>query len=537
MSSEKYTYEELENKYNELATRIEQLSRELFLYRKIVETIPYGIHVFDRDGFAVMVNDWQKELLQLPDKEEGVRVFNVLTDRFAVASGMDQVFREALKGEAFGHEVEYDLGHLDNTWNTRKDKRLISGMIIPLKDDLNQVQYVYAVVQDVTDQKHTEQEVREKNEFIQTVLDRLPIGISLNRMSDEKSIYINNRFSEIYGWPAHELLDVRTFFERVYPDAEYREKIMTRIMEDIQSGDPSRLHWEEITVTGKDGTRRVVNAVNIALVEQDIMVSTVMDVTRMKQVENELRQALEKAREADRLKTAFLQNISHEIRTPMNAICGFSEMMKEEQLNAEKRNSYLDIIINSANQLLSIVNDVLSISTIETGQVKVNLRQINVNDLLSDILAMLKLKAAGKQIRLSATPGLPDSQATILTDETKLRQILINLISNAIKFTHDGAVEFGYHTSDRFLEFYVQDTGVGIKPHLHHKIFERFFQAESGYSRSYGGTGLGLSISKSYVELMGGRIWLESQTGPGAKFLFTIPHHTPELTDQAPAMH
>jgi two-component system, chemotaxis family, CheB/CheR fusion protein len=378
-------------------------------------------------------------------------------------------------------------------------------------------------IRDVTERNKVENEIRAKNRFIQTVLDHLPIGISLNRISDGVATYLNEKFTEIYGWPEEEMEGVSAFFEKVYPDEQYRKEIMDRILSDIQSGNPKIMHWEGITVTAKDGTRRIVNAVNIPLEDQDTMVSTVMDMTQQKHAETALRNALEKAQESDRLKTAFLQNMSHEIRTPMNSICGFSEMLKGEDLSLDKKTSFLDIIINSTNQLLSIVNDILSISSIETGQAKLNVRGTSINRILHELADMFRPKAGSQHLVLTAVPGLPDDQSVVFTDDTKLKQILTNLINNALKFTLSGTVEFGYELKGNDLEFFVRDTGVGIAPEMHEKIFERFFQVETGISRRFGGTGLGLSISKSYVEMLGGRIWLESVPDQGSTFRFSIP--------------
>ncbi|MCK5344633.1 MAG: response regulator, partial [Candidatus Heimdallarchaeota archaeon] len=249
-----------------------------------------------------------------------------------------------------------------------------------------------------------------------------------------------------------------------------------------------------------------------------------LDITELKKVQQELIQAKEKAEESDRLKTAFLNNMSHEIRTPLNVIKGFTEMLNNVNLSDEKRMNYTKIINDSGSQLLSIVSDIVSISTIEAGQEQIRLNDISLNDLLLDLLSFFEPKANSQNLKLYLKQGLCDKQLIISTDYVKVRQILTNLISNALKFTHQGFIEIGYFIENNFIEFYVKDTGNGIKPELHGKIFERFRQGEITISRKYGGSGLGLSISKSYVKLMGGKIWLRSESGQGSTFFFTIPY-------------
>ncbi|MBN2891404.1 MAG: response regulator [Bacteroidales bacterium] len=246
----------------------------------------------------------------------------------------------------------------------------------------------------------------------------------------------------------------------------------------------------------------------------------------------ELKSAKEKAEESDRLKTAFLQNMSHEIRTPLNAICGFSGMLNMPKITDEKRDTFVSIIQNSSNQLLSIVTDILTISSLETKQEKLNISKVNINEIIVDLLTIFKTQAQNKNISLYSKQQLNDKQSEIYTDKTKITQILSNLLSNALKFTHEGFIEFGYTiletrhgvSQHHDLQFYLKDTGIGIKPELHEKIFERFRQADKSIQMNFGGTGLGLSISKGFAELLGGKIWVESEPEKGSTFYFTIPY-------------
>lgn len=250
---------------------------------------------------------------------------------------------------------------------------------------------------------------------------------------------------------------------------------------------------------------------------------------KIKRVNNELQAAKKKAEESDRLKSAFLANMSHEIRTPMNAIMGFSEILLRPNLPPEKQQVFAEVINSSCNQLLGLINDVLDISKIETGQMSVNTGSTNINELLNNTHRLFKPNAEKKKIEFNFHPGLSDSESTIFTDEVKFIQIINNLISNAIKFTKKGAVNFGYFLNGNQLEFFVSDTGIGIESQNYEKIFDRFWQVETSESHKYGGTGLGLPISKAFVEMLGGNISLESVLGEGSTFKFTIPYLPSQL--------
>lgn len=247
-----------------------------------------------------------------------------------------------------------------------------------------------------------------------------------------------------------------------------------------------------------------------------------------------LRKALDKAQESDLLKTAFLQNVSHEIRTPMNSICGFSTLLGREGITPEKQKQYTGIIINSSNQLLSIVNDILCISNIETGQESVNKNSTQVDAIFNEVFNALQPQTKSKDVTLKLNIDSQLMDAEVITDGPKLKQIVWNLASNAVKFTHKGEVVMGCTLEGDQLKIYITDTGIGIAPEMHEKVFDRFVQADSSIQLNYGGTGLGLPIAKGYVNLLGGEVRLHSEPNVGTSVSVTIPvQATPNAKSKA----
>ncbi len=241
----------------------------------------------------------------------------------------------------------------------------------------------------------------------------------------------------------------------------------------------------------------------------------------------ELLIAKEKAEESSRLKSAFLSNMSHEIRTPMNGILGFAQLLNTPDITKEKIKEYTEIITKSGNHLLNIINDIIDISKLDAGEFKVHKTPVNIDNLLREMYSFFhSYKTEKQQYHIKLILKTPDKKknTVICTDETRLKQVLSNLLSNALKFTENGYVEFGYTTDKNNVNFYVKDTGIGISKDKVNDIFERFNQAAVNTEKLYGGTGLGLSISKSCIQLLGGSIWVESKIGKGSTFSFSIPY-------------
>ena len=366
-------------------------------------------------------------------------------------------------------------------------------------------------------------ELKERNLFIQTILDNLPIGLSLNYIDEGDAIYMNRKFEEVYGWNKEELTSVQTFFEKVYPDKKYRDELIQKVMTDIQSGDKERMHWENIFVTCKDGTKKVINAVNIPLFDQNTMVSTVTEVTDLYNTQTDLIKAKEKAEEADRLKTAFLANMSHEIRTPMNGILGFTELLADSHFTGEEKRDFINIIRKSGQRMLNTVNDLIDISKIETGQMQVVLTETNLREQVLNLYNFFKPEASEKLLDFRLSENINPAVALVRTDVPKLDSIMTNLIKNALKYTDSGFVEIRVSLTGNVFTFSVSDSGIGIPEERKHAIFNRFEQADIEDSRALQGSGLGLAIMRAYVVMLGGTIKLESEVGKGSEFTVTIP--------------
>lgn len=398
------------------------------------------------------------------------------------------------------------------------------------------------LIRDVTDIKTKELEIKESEARLSSIFKVAPVGIGI--MVDRTINDVNECICEMTGYTKDEL--VGNSVHIIYPTIEEYEFVLREQAWVISNNGSLSIEtiWKKkngdcidilysstpimsgdinqgIMFTAQDITKRKKDEESLRKSELELRQQN----EKIRDINVELRQAKDKAEESDKLKSAFLANMSHEIRTPMNAILGFSDFLRDPNIEREEFEEFLDIINSSGEQLMNIINDIIDISKIEAGQEKVIEKPVNINTLLSEIHSMFKTQTGKKGIELVFEKHDENEEnLTIITDHTKLKQIIINLVSNAIKFTNKGYVKFGFEIKGDILLFQVADTGIGISPEHHKTIFERFRQAELSLAKKLGGTGLGLSISKALVELLGGTIWLESETDKGSTFFFTLPY-------------
>jgi PAS domain S-box-containing protein len=412
------------------------------------------------------------------------------------------------------------------TIHRKKDGSTFPIEISARKVEIEGVKYYQSISRDISERKKAEEILRESEERFRKIFEESPFSMVMAG-KDMGIIKANLSFCKMMGYTEEELLGL-TFKNFTHPEhiAPDELSILRLVAQEIP------IYHTEKRYLRKDGSiiwgSTTVNIIRNSEGEAQLFFAMIEDITNRKKAETELMAAKEKAEESDRLKTAFLHNVSHEIRTPMNAILGFSSLLNEQGIKEDERKQFVEIISQSSILLLSIINDIVDLASIESGQVRLNIQKINLNDELRKLSEQFSYKQKAHGISLIVETPLTDRNANIFTDSTKLIQILSNLINNAYKFTKKGKISFGYNLRDDFLEFFVKDTGVGIPPEHQDRVFDRFYQVDSAVSRQYSGTGLGLSICKAYAELLGGRIWLTSVPNEGSIFSFTIPYKKKE---------
>jgi len=322
--------------------------------------------------------------------------------------------------------------------------------------------------------------------------------------STEKERFIDYNYTIFFYLVVMSILSI-LFFKSFYDDKKITETQRDEILE--------KNHEIELTqaelLNHKEHLEEIVQQRTIALENSN----------------NNLIIAKNKAENSDKLKTAFLANMSHEIRTPMNAIIGLSQLMKIKKIDENTKAEYIDTIINKGHLLLNIINDIIDVAKIEANELQIKTEQTNLELLLKDIFLTFEnnLKLTNSEIKFSLELDREHHNLYILTDELRLKQILINLIENARKFTKTGSIKFGVKTEENFLRFFVADTGIGMPKDKQNFIFDRFRQIDEKNTKEHSGTGLGLTISKKITELLGGQIWVESEINKGSTFYFTVP--------------
>lgn len=402
-----------------------------------------------------------------------------------------------------------------------KELHLI-GNILGNFDDSGKLISIKKYLVDITQRKMAEELLGKLSKAV----DQSPVSIVITN-KDAKIEYVNPKFTEITGYTMEEALGKNPNIISIHSKTrkEYKDLWDTLLSGSTWAGEflnkkkSGELFWEHAIISpimNKNG-------------EISHFVAISEDITEKKAKDHELVEALKKAQESDRLKSAFLANMSHEIRTPMNGILGFAELLKEPMLDGDLQQEYLGIIEKSAKRMLDIITDIVSISKIEAGMTKLQFTEVNVNQELEFAYNSLIHHAQQKGLKFNYKKQLPDKDVLILTDKDKLYSIITNLLKNAIKFTNSGSVSIEYKRKGENLIFCIKDTGIGISQDIKNRVFERFRQGNETLTRIHEGAGLGLAISKAFVEMLQGEIWFKSEPDPnnpshGTSFYFSIPY-------------
>jgi PAS domain S-box-containing protein len=414
-----------------------------------------------------------------------------------------------------GHLYDFEVTLIDKD-GTDLECSILAELI---KDSSGAPFKIVGTIRDISERKQSEKILRESEGRYKTLVQYSPTPILVIR--NNQILYANPAAISFYGYENAEELMQLDPYGFIYPEDMQMVVLRMKYLESGSNNPPT-----EIRAVRKNG--ELIYSISTSIsIEFDGLKSVLIvsqDITKIKQYEKELIEAKSKAEDSDRLKSAFLANMSHEIRTPLNGIIGFAGLLNKHNLTKEKLNKYSLIINSSSHQLLGIINDIIDISKIEAGLMTITNEPIGLNSILEELYTVYKTLLENKGIKMFLFKGLDDGASEIYTDETKLKQVLNNLLNNAMKFTHDGQIEMGYTLEGSRLKFFVVDSGIGIPSEYLKIVFERFRQVEISDSRKYGGTGLGLSISKALVEMMGGQIWLESEPDKGTSFYFSIPY-------------
>ena len=495
---------------NEVRKKTEQALRESEeRFIQLFERAPLGYQSLDAEGRFIEVNEaWLTTLGYEREEVIGKWFGSFLAPPFV------EPFRERFplfKSVGTVHS-EFEMLHKNGTLRFIAFEGRIGH-----KED-GSFQKTHCILQDITERKKSEAALRESEKRYRLLVEQSPTGIAIHQ--DGKFVYVNPAGLAIFGIGEEKKIIGLPILSFVHPDS--KDEVIRR-MNLIDRGRTVPALEEKLLRF--DGSVFIAEVIALPTSYNDRPAGQVIvwDINERKRAEVELIAAKEKAEESDRLKSAFLANMSHEIRTPLNSIIGFSDLLLDPFYELNQHAEFAGLIKRNGNNLLSIINDIMDLSKIEAGHVHVDRRLFSVNQLINDTYENSSFKAMDKGIELRIDSLDLQEEIFIESDETKLRQVLVNCIGNAIKFTEKGYVGIGIKTEGEFVQFHVKDTGIGIPVEFHEQIFERFRQVESGDTRKYGGNGLGLPISRCLIELLGGTIWMESEKGTGSTFYFNIP--------------
>lgn len=493
--------------------------------------------IMKADNFYIALYDHKTKKYALPyhfdeyddlDSENPISLENTLTDyprKTAKAQLVTKEYERELKEKG----LIQPIGTPSLIWmgapiiNTSSD--WVSGVIVIQdykdkdaydKNDLKLLEVIASEIGVFIDRKREQ----EKFELISRSVEQSPVSIIITDAHGDIE-YTNPAFTHITGYAFEE---VKGGNPRILKSGDHSKDFYKNLWDTILAGKD----WQgEFHNLKKNGDFYWEQAVISPVIDEKggitHFVAVKEDVTEKKQAFEELIKAKEKAEESDRLKTAFLANMSHEIRTPMNGILGFTDILRNSDLSSEEKDDYIEIIHRGGQRLMNTVNDIIEISKIEAGVITTEWHETDLNHSLEDVIKFFRPEAKEKGLEIHLDQLLTENEATILTDKSKFEAILTNLFKNAIKYTNEGHINVGVDIKNDWVEFYVKDTGIGVPKNRQEAIFNRFEQADISDTKAFQGSGLGLAISKSYAEMLGGKIWLESEENKGSVFYFSLP--------------
>jgi len=483
----------------------------------LMDAVPDNIYFKDPEGHYLRINRAKAVRSGLSDPHEAIGKTDFDYFQLEHARAAFEMEREIVRtGQpVVDHEEKliWPDGHVSRASATKVRLQKSDGKIIG----------TLGISRDITLQYEMSQALQLERDRLRTLIDHLPDYVFI-KDAECRFVTVNRAHVLMYGCQSEEELIGKTDFD--FSPPELAERYRRNDLEVIRHGRILSNHEEELLTALGEMHWVLTTKVPLRGPRGDIigLVGIARDITKRKRAEQELKAAKEAAEVANRAKSEFLANMSHEIRTPMNAIIGMSELVLDTALSPQQRD-YLETVLSSAESLMGIINDILDFSKIESGRLELDNYAIEIREWLGDSIKPLAVRAHSKYLELAChiAPRIP---RYLRGDGLRLRQIVLNLLGNAIKFTPVGEVVLDVQcesetTDHLMLHFQVSDTGIGIAPEQQSRIFDAFEQADMSTTRNYGGTGLGLAISSRLVQLMGGRIWVESQPGEGSTFHFT----------------